>query len=48
MKHYKITYYLMPECENIEIVIGAKSYEDACVFAKMYRKNSFSVEEVEK
>lgn len=46
MKDYTITYYLYP-AENLTIRIAAKSYEDAVVFAKMYRKDSFSVEEVE-
>ena len=43
MKRYLITYYLMPDASNIEIVVLAKSYEDACMYAKDYRKESFSV-----
>lgn len=46
MKQYKIVYYMMPESANIEIRILANSYEDACVWAKEYRKNSFSCEEI--
>lgn len=46
MKDYIITYYLYP-AENIEIRISAKTYEDAVIIAKTYRKDSFSVEEVE-
>lgn len=45
-KRFKITYHLMPDSENIELVIVANDYEEACVFAKDYRKESFSVEEV--
>lgn len=46
MKKYKITYYLRPEAENIIVYIMAKSYEDACVYAKGYRRESFSVDEI--
>jgi hypothetical protein len=47
MKRYRIIYYLMPEEPNIEIVILAENYEAACVFAKEYRKNGFSIEELQ-
>ncbi len=46
-KRYKITYYMMPESPNIEMVIMANNYEEACVFAKDYRNESFGIEEVE-
>ena len=47
MKTYKIIFHLMPDSENIEVDIYAKSYEDACVWAKDYRRESFSVYELE-
>ena len=47
MKQYRIIYYLAPDDENIEIVIWAKNYEDACIFAKEYRREVFSVQEVQ-
>lgn len=47
MKKYKITFYLMPEAENVVIIISARSYEEACIFAKGYRRESFSCVEVE-
>lgn len=47
MKRYKITYFLRPDAENIEVVISAKSYEDACIWAKGYRKESFGCVELE-
>lgn len=43
MKQYKIEYKLMPDAENIEVIVSAKSYEDACVWAKDYRRETFSV-----
>lgn len=46
MRRFEITYHLMPNAENITMVILAKSYEDACVFAKDYRQESFSCREV--
>lgn len=46
MKSYKIIYRLMPDSENIEITILAKSYEDACVWAKEYRRETFTCDEV--
>lgn len=46
MKKFRITYILRPEAENITMVIIADSYEDACIFAKGYRKGAFSCEEV--
>lgn len=42
MRQYKITFYLMPDAEDVVIVVPAKSYEEACVFAKGYRRESFS------
>lgn len=45
MKRYIITYMLRPEAENITITVLAKSYEDACIFAKAYRKNAFKIDE---
>lgn len=46
MKRYRIVYFLKPDYDNIEIIICAKSYEEACIFAKTYRPNSFSIEEL--
>ena len=46
MKTYKITYYLKPEADNINITISAKSYEYACILAKSYRAEGFSCEEI--
>lgn len=46
MKRFEITYYLMPEAENISMVILAKTYEDACIFAKEYRRETFSCKEL--
>ena len=46
MKTYRIVYHLMPDASNIEITISAESYEEACVYAKQYRKNGFSIEEL--
>ncbi len=43
MKKYKVVYMMWPESKNIEIIIFAKSYEDACVYAKNYRKESFTI-----
>ena len=43
MKRYMITYHLRPDAEDITITITAKNYEDACVFAKAYRKDGFSI-----
>ena len=43
---FKITYYLMPEAANIDVVVTAKSYEDACVIAKGYRQEGFSCNEI--
>jgi len=48
MKYFEITYHLRPEAENIVFTIAAKTFEDACVFAKQYRPESFSVMEVVK
>ena len=42
MEKYKITYHMFPE-KDIEIVIEAKNYDDACIFAKRYRKGAFSI-----
>ena len=46
MKRYMVTYYLMPDANNVEITVFAKSYEDACVYAKGYRRESFGVKEI--
>ena len=46
MKQYKITYFLEPDAENVVINIFAKTYEDACIFAKEYRREGFSCEEI--
>lgn len=46
MKRFKIVYHLMPDSENIEVTIFAKNYDDACVWAKEYRHESFSCDEV--
>lgn len=45
MTKFKITYFLYP-AENIEIIISAKDEDDAIVFAKSYRKDSFSIESI--
>lgn len=48
MKKYRITYYLKPEADNITIEISAKDYEEACIYAKDYRRGeSFSCDEIE-
>lgn len=47
MKKYKITFYLRPEADNITIYVMAKSYEDACIMAKGFRRESFSCDEVQ-
>ena len=46
MKRYQITYFLRPEAENIVFSILAKSYEDACIFAKDYREGAFDCREM--
>lgn len=46
MTTFKIVYHLMPEADDIEITISAESYEEACVFAKQYRREGFSIEEL--
>jgi hypothetical protein len=46
LKTYKIIYYIRPDSEDVEVVIKANSYEDACIFAKQFRSDSFSVIEV--
>ena len=46
MKFFKITYFLKPEAENIVMTVSAKSYEQACVHAKGYRKESFSCTQI--
>ena len=46
MKCFRITYHLRPDAEDITVEIVAKSYEDACIFAKAYRKDGFSIEEI--
>lgn len=46
MGRYRITYHMMPDADDIVIEIVAKNYEDACKFAKAYRKDGFSVEEI--
>ena len=46
-KRYKITYFTadLPEEENVVIEILAKDYEEACVFAKGYKRYGFAIEE---
>ena len=46
MKQYKIVYYLKPDAENITVIHFAESYDEACMFAKKYRNESFSCNEV--
>ena len=46
METYRITYFMYPE-KDIEFNISAKSYEDAVIFAKNYRRDSFNVVKVE-
>lgn len=48
MKRYKITYVFGSGTENIVITILAKNYEEACMYAKTYRKESFMIEECKK
>lgn len=46
MKRFKIIYRLRPDAEDVVIIILAKTYEDACIFAKSYRREGFSCEEI--
>ena len=48
MKKFEITYYLMPDAPNIIMVVPAKTYEDACIFAKGYRREVFGCKEITK
>ena len=45
MKTFKVTYFMYP-AENIEITIRAETEEKAMEFAKEYRSNSYTIEEV--
>jgi hypothetical protein len=36
----------MPDAKNIVFVFMAKTYEEACRFAKEYRSEAFTVEEI--
>lgn len=46
MKKFKIEYHLFPESENIEMIIFARNYTEAVIYAKEYRPgDSFSIEE---
>ena len=47
MKTYKITYHMYPD-PDIEITIQAETLEKAIIFAKDYRKDSYSIKEVKK
>lgn len=45
MKTYLITYQMYPE-ENIKVTVNTKTEEEAVVYAKNYRKEAFTIEEV--
>lgn len=45
MKKYRIIYNMYPE-NDIEIIATTKNEEEAIVFAKAYRKDSFRIFEV--
>lgn len=45
MKSYLITYQMHPE-PNIKVTVTAKTEEEAVVYAKNYRKESFTIEEM--
>lgn len=47
MELYRITYFMYPY-ENIVVTIWAKDFDDACVYAKTYRNDSFSIDKVER
>ena len=44
---YRITYHMYPE-KDISVEIIARSEEEAIIFAKEYRNDSFSVSEIQK
>ena len=46
MKCFKITYFISIR-DTITITVTAKTYEDACIFAKSYREESFSCIELQ-
>lgn len=46
MKKYTITYHMYPH-DDIVVTIHGKSEEEVAVFAKNYRKESFSIKEVQ-
>ena len=46
MKKFKITYHIFPDGEDIVVDVEAKTKEDACVMAKSFRKDSFSIKEI--
>ena len=46
MKKFKITYYICPDGEDNVVYVEAKTKEDACVMAKSFRKEPFSIKEV--
>lgn len=46
MKRWKITYFLRPEAENVVTEVSAETYEDACIWAKGFRREGFRVDEV--
>ena len=46
MKKFKITYHIFPDGEDIVVNVEAKTKGDACVMAKSFRKEPFSIKEV--
>lgn len=44
MKRYKITYHMHPQ-EDIVIWIASHNEDDACLYARSYRKDAFSIKE---
>ena len=46
MKKWRIEYKLEPDDRNVVITVSAATYEDACIYAKEFRREGFSVDEV--
>ena len=45
MKSYLITYQMYPE-ENVKVTVTTKTEEEAIIYAKNFRKETFTIEEV--
>ena len=45
MAQFEITYFLMPDSENVTITVSAKTEEEAVIFAKQYRREGFSIKQ---